>query len=313
MLLSIVIPVYKVEKFLEICLNSIIEQDGVTTDVYEIIAVDDGSPDRCPELLDDYAQRVPNMRVIHQANGGLSVARNTGLNAAKGEYVWFVDSDDWLAPGALKAVVNSLKHNPDVLQIGYMMAWPGRNEPVEVPHWEGFVSGMEAYRRNAVSAAAQFAVYKRRLLVEHGLQFMPGLLHEDLEFKPRVLYFADKFMNLPDSVYYYRQRETGSIMASFNIRNALHVIKGVNSLVEFIESKNATDSQKQVFGNQIGSSINVVVGRYKSFSPKERKTILQAMKQDTRCLRYMKLSWRLKYRMEALVLNLCLLCFGRKA
>ena len=94
-LISVVVPVYKVEKYLDECVQSIVNQ---THRNLEIILVDDGSPDRCPQLCDEWAEKDSRIRVIHQKNGGLSAARNAGLDVAKGDYIGFVDSDDYIAP-----------------------------------------------------------------------------------------------------------------------------------------------------------------------------------------------------------------------
>src|SRR5690349_12045451 len=113
-LLSIVLPVYRVQAYLRECLDSILEQSF--TD-FEVIAVDDCSPDHSGAILDEYAARDSRVRVVHlERNVGLGEARNAGLGHTHGEYVWFVDSDDWIAPGALAAVADRLRTaEPDVL------------------------------------------------------------------------------------------------------------------------------------------------------------------------------------------------------
>lgn len=106
--LSIIIPVYNVEKYLRECLDSCLEQN-VTSEEYEIICVDDGSPDNCGKILDEYALQYSNIRVIHKENGGLSSARNAGLDVAIGKYVWFVDSDDFIGRNILADLFDILK------------------------------------------------------------------------------------------------------------------------------------------------------------------------------------------------------------
>ena len=94
-LISVIVPVYKVEAYLDRCVQSIVDQTYMNL---EIILVDDGSPDRCPEICDAYAKKDARIKVVHQINGGVSSARNTGLKASRGEYIGFVDPDDWVAP-----------------------------------------------------------------------------------------------------------------------------------------------------------------------------------------------------------------------
>ena len=101
---SVIIPVYKVEKYLSECVESILSQDYQD---YEIILVDDGSPDRCPEICDEYARVYPQISVLHQANAGLACARNAGLDKANGEYIIFIDSDDYLISKSALSIINS--------------------------------------------------------------------------------------------------------------------------------------------------------------------------------------------------------------
>ena len=119
MKLSIIVPVYKVEKYLRRCLDSLLCQ-GFQENEYEIICVDDGSPDRCPQICDEYAKLHSNISVIHQKNAGIACARNTGIAAAKGEYVICIDSDDYLVDADILSCINEkTSSNPDVIMFGY--------------------------------------------------------------------------------------------------------------------------------------------------------------------------------------------------
>ena len=114
MKLSIIIPVYNVEQYIDECLHSVTSQ-GRTEDDYEIIVVNDGTLDNSMDIVDRYVCQHENISVIHQSNSGLSIARNTGLQHACGEYVWFVDSDDWIAEDALSFLFPLLDNGIDVL------------------------------------------------------------------------------------------------------------------------------------------------------------------------------------------------------
>ena len=117
--LSIVVPVYKVERYLPKCVESLLLQD-LSHEEYEIILVDDGSPDRCGEICDEYAARYSYIKVVHRKNGSLSAARNSGIEKAQGKYVQFVDSDDFLEPNVLKSLVNKMELDQlDVLRFNY--------------------------------------------------------------------------------------------------------------------------------------------------------------------------------------------------
>lgn len=117
-ILSIIVPVYNVEKYIEECLDSLTNQDA-SVDSYEIICIDDGSPDNCGSILDEYAKHNSNMTVIHQKNTGQAGARNAGLKIASGKYIWFVESDDFIPKYAVKLIVKEISEQPaDVFWIG---------------------------------------------------------------------------------------------------------------------------------------------------------------------------------------------------
>ena len=112
MKLSVVVPVYKVEKYLARCIESILEQSFAD---FELILVDDGSPDRCPAICDEYAQKDDRIKVIHQTNRGLSSARNAGIECASGEYIAFIDSDDFISKNMFSILMqNALDHQADI-------------------------------------------------------------------------------------------------------------------------------------------------------------------------------------------------------
>ena len=117
--ISIIVPVYKVEKYLDKCVNSIV---GQTYKNLEIILVDDGSPDNCPAMCDEWAQKDSRIKVIHKKNGGLSSARNAGLDACTGDYIGFVDSDDWIEPDMYEYLLNiGMKNNADVSRCEFVI------------------------------------------------------------------------------------------------------------------------------------------------------------------------------------------------
>ena len=213
-LLSIVLPVYKVQGYLRQCLDSLLEQSFHD---FEIVAVDDCSPDNSAAILAEYAARDERVRVVTLTqNVGLGRARNVGLEHAAGEYVWFVDSDDWLGRGALKAVAERLvATDADVLVGAYdKVFWDGRVQTVAANAVlaaapETFT--MESWPRiNEVLHVAWNRVVRRDLLIRLGFEFEQGW-YEDVSFTFPVMAAAQRITGLPMTLVHYRQRRTGAI------------------------------------------------------------------------------------------------------
>lgn len=209
MKLSVVIPVYKVEAYLDFCLKSVVRQ-GV--DDCEIILVDDASPDGSGALCDTWARKNPRFRVIHcTENRGLSVARNNGLDAATGEYVTFVDSDDYISPHALQANMDLLARYPEADVVEYpVCVYHGTPEAYrytpgacEITDYAGWVHG-----RGYVHCYAWNKIY--RLSLWNGLRFPEGKWYEDIFTVPSALRRARYILRSDKGLYFYRGRE-GSI------------------------------------------------------------------------------------------------------
>ncbi|WP_213454142.1 bifunctional glycosyltransferase/CDP-glycerol:glycerophosphate glycerophosphotransferase [Rhizomonospora bruguierae] len=213
-LLSVVVPCYKVQGYLRECLDSILDQRF--TDL-EVIAIDDRSPDHSGEILAEYAARDPRVRVLTPPeNVGLGRARNLGLDAATGEYVWFVDSDDWLTPGAIGAVAQRLRDGRlDALIVDYVRAhWDGRIEPsssVDVlpaaPDEFALHEWLPAFR---ILHVAWNKIIRRELLLQLNFRFESGW-YEDVSFTYPVLGAARRIGVLNRVCVNYRQRRTGAI------------------------------------------------------------------------------------------------------
>lgn len=214
--LSIVLPCYGVQAFLRQCLDSILEQSF--RDI-EVIGIDDASPDHSGQILDEYAERDGRLRVIHlDENVGLGGGRNVGLDEARGDYVLFVDSDDWLADGALEAIAHRLRHvRPDVLFFDYARAyWDGRKRRNVLDHLlreppppDVFELGQRPSVMQIMMTAWNKA-FRTDFLRETGLRFAPGY-YEDLVVTYPILMLADRISLLDRVCYYYRQRRAGAI------------------------------------------------------------------------------------------------------
>lgn len=251
-LVSIIIPVYNVEMYLERCITSIIDQ---TYTNIEIILVDDGSPDKCPQMCDEWARKDNRIRVIHKENGGLSNARNAGLEAAKGEYIWFVDSDDWLLPNALNDVLSAINIHPEIdVFSSYMRRYHEQSNKygdVESPFYGQIFCGKE-YMKHCPKGASQRFIYRRFFIVDNGLRFYPEVLHEDGIWGNMMLYLAKSVYMLERPIYVYRLRSEGSIMSNIKVKSAYDLIKGHKVLVEFMCNKVRKEDQHffryQIYG-----------------------------------------------------------------
>lgn len=230
---SVVIPVYNVEDYLDRCVRSVLEQ---TLSDLQIILVDDGSPDRCPGMCDDYARQDPRIQVIHKRNGGLASARNAGMKAATGKWLFFLDSDDWLEPDGLERLYNEAEAR-DVDFVRYRSirsGWPGMAphapcmvEAVRELH-EGFYDEdaivKELYPRllatseltmGAVVGACS-SLYRMDFLRENDLMFYEEVkFSEDLVFSARVVRAAKRFYFLDAPGVYHYFYNPNSISKSF--------------------------------------------------------------------------------------------------
>lgn len=205
MKLSIIVPVYRVEAVLDRCVGSIIGQN--LTD-YEVILVDDGSPDRCPQLCDEWAGRDSHIRVIHKQNGGLSDARNAGLDVAEGELVTFVDSDDFLAPDTYSQVL-PLSADADIVEFPlYRFYGSQRQEVISFPDKQ--YSDMKEYWLQGHAYEHCYAwnkIYRRHLF--NDVQFPVGKVFEDTATLPRLLKNANTVATTSRGMYHYCANDAG--------------------------------------------------------------------------------------------------------
>lgn len=214
--ISVIVPIYKVETTLEKCVESIVKQ---TNKNIEIILVDDGSPDRCPEMCDEYAKRDNRIRVIHKENGGLSDARNAGLKVAKGEYVMYVDSDDFLETDACKRLLNHMQPDIDfvvgaIRQVeGQRITYQRHTNIVPGKKYSSRDFVINSIKKNEWFAPACLNLYRRSFLLSNQLFFKNGYYYEDMEILLRLYLSAEYVVYVDYPFYNYVIREN-SIMTS---------------------------------------------------------------------------------------------------
>ena len=244
-LISVVIPVYNVEKYLEECIESVLRQSYQN---FEIILVDDGSTDRSGIICDTYAAQDKRIQVVHQKNGGLSVARNTGFERSSGEYIYFLDSDDWIVPETLAGLVNKLKEDDAEAVFFDAKSFLDGDETVKIEQRyirkhmylpaDGYTVFGLLQRNKEYHSAVPLLCMRRSLLVENSLAFFPGILYEDMLFTYQV-YCKVKRITYLNKALYHRRYRSNSIMTSRkskkNFESACAVYKKVR---EFSQEEN---------------------------------------------------------------------------
>lgn len=242
--LSLIIPVYNVEAYLRQCLDSVLNQ---TFPDWEAVCINDGSTDNSAAILEEYASKDSRFQVVTQPNGGLSAARNTGLDAAKGEYLLFLDSDDWLEPEALETIASSL-NGEDMLCFSGRRFFEDKNnfKPSDVLPEKTYRSGMDYYNENALSkrdfafVCVVLRAYRRVFLAEHNLRFKEGIFHEDNLFTPIACYFARQAKQINACLYDYRVR-ANSITTTVDLKRLTDLMETANALAAFFTSKQGFD------------------------------------------------------------------------
>lgn len=268
-LISIIVPVFKTEKFLKKCLDTIVNQ--TLTDI-EIICVNDGSPDNSLEILNEYASKDKRIKVISQENSGPSVARNTGIAVATGEYIGFVDSDDWIDLDFYEKLYTAAKkYDADIAVCGIKrikgnkqkLFMTIKKEKFTVDRDEKFKIG-DIPKKNYVWNK----IYKFKLFREHNLQFEAGMYYEDIYFSSQIFLYARSVVTVPKISYNYMVN-SGSIVGSKNTLKEEHFRDNNEKTMRFLEANNVN----------INSIVNHVE-RYKIFGLTLLKTVTYKCKKD---------------------------------
>lgn len=243
MKLSVIIPVYNVEKYLRKCLDSVIYPELCD---YEIVIVNDGSTDLSPTIAEEYCQRFPTFcRMITTPNGGLGHARNVGLDAAAGEYVLFLDSDDYLSDKALLRIIDLLSEPFDIYSFGLISVTESGKELsfacYSAP--EGSLSLSSHPLMLSEFPCACGKIFRRSLFINSGILFPSRVWYEDLRTIPKLYIYAETIINRPHRWYYYVQR-SGSITNSVDAQRNLEIIDAVDDLLGFYKAAGKYDEYR---------------------------------------------------------------------
>ena len=215
-LVSIIVPVYKVEQYLKRCMDSVLNQ---TYKNIEVILVNDGSPDNCPALCDEYAKIDSRVRVIHKENGGLSSARNVALDSVKGDYIFFVDSDDWLALDTLEVLNEYLEEDYDM--ISFQRTYLTEEKVVEKGEKNPKDMDVSQYIDVSFLGRYDFFVTTKIFKAEvfNNIRFLEGRNYEDLEIMHRLFLNMKKVVGLDYFLYYYWKGNEGAITNTITMKN----------------------------------------------------------------------------------------------
>lgn len=232
-LISIIVPVYKVEKYLEKCVNSILKQ---TYTNLEIILVDDGSPDKCGQLCDELAKTDDRIKVFHKENGGLSDARNYGVERANGEYIGFVDSDDYIHECMYEELYKAIKKSgTSIAECGVTRVYKNTLRP----HYEGedyfLVLDREGYLKEYLENKRLYGSAWCKLIhrdLAKKIKFPTGKIYEDAFYTLELLKTVDKYTLISGNYYYYYIRENSITTRSFSSKN-MDYIEIMNEIEDY--------------------------------------------------------------------------------
>lgn len=272
-LISIIVPIYNVEEYIHQCVDSIINQ---TYTNLEIILVNDGSPDICGTICDDYALQDARVKVIHKTNGGLSDARNTGLDNAKGEYIVFTDSDDFIHPQFVECLYSNIG-DADMAFCDLLPYYEDKTEinqskitscPTMVFEDDFLIKNIPTYRSPIVIVAWN-KLYKR--FIWDDLRYPVGKIHEDEFVIHHILDKCDKVILCDEQLYYYRQRED-SIMGVMSEERFINSIEFLEEREEFFLKKNMQKEAKDAHNSKYARYLNPYITNqspiFKQVSPK---------------------------------------------
>lgn len=299
---SVIVPVYKVERYLAGCLDSILAQ---SFEDYEIIAVNDGSPDGSQTILEDYQSRYPQrICVLQKKNGGLSDARNYGIERARGDYLVFVDSDDSVVPQMLSLLEEQIQsHKPDVIGFradcvdGEGKTYDVMTKPV-FSALKGDAAIRELVLHRACFEPAWGFVYKRDYWNKQGFAFTKGIYHEDYALIPLVVLLADSVSCIEASLYRYVSNPEGitkKLSPQREKQLATDLLSGYDGMVSACQSIPPMDEEgMKLFWHYMASSL---IYRLESLSdPNFRASYRRELKQRRVIRRVMNNTWKRKIR-----------------
>ena len=289
---SIIVPIYKVEQELDRCIQSILKQSYANL---EIILIDDGSPDKCPKMCDTYAQQDSRIKVLHKENGGLSDARNAGLDIATGEFFAFIDSDDWVADNFIECLVGSIiETDPDIAVCGFALV----NNLGQMRHYVADKEREILEHDQALSALFVQQKFEctictkmyRRILFKN-IRFPKGRLYEDIAVSLPLFDKSRRCVIINNELYYYFQR-SGSIVNSKFSKKRLDMLEYVQKMIDYSHAHNHKyDLEAESF--YLKAIMTNVLHAYKDTDAEDAPKCIVFLKNELR--KHKKYIWGNKY------------------
>lgn len=306
MFLSIIVPSYNVGPYVEDCLKSCVSQNYPQSE-YEIIVINDGSKDNTLEVVNQFvaSQQVENIRVVSQENYGLSATRNRGITLAQGDYVWFVDSDDWIAEHSIPEIAQIVQrcHQPEVVVLNAILRKDGTDQVIDrgLAQTEG--DGQYVYFNSYIFpySGAPFYVYNRKFLLDNNLTFKEGIYFEDCLFTPIILSRAKRCVYYSTPAYIYRLRESSITTSSISEKKLYDSITVAESLIENIS--NPQSIFKSVLQDATCRTYEVLFRYYILKSTKEVQTKFLSIVNSNKNWRSMLKGSVLKHKVYYLIMR----------
>lgn len=264
---SVIVPVYNVEQYLERCVDSILAQ---TYADIELVLVDDGSTDQSPSICDEYARIDERVVVVHQNNGGLSAARNTGLRKACGKYILFVDSDDYILPDACRSLMKIAEESGSDIVTGEARKFEcgASTHMSNYDLGSGCCSGPEYLKlqleHGVYRASACINLYRREFLLNHCLFFYPGIFHEDEEWTPRVFIKARSVRSAGIVFYHYMIRPNSITRMDSKIKHGEDLMCICKKLISYGEEATDIELKRLLFDHALVLYFQGIVYRYEN-------------------------------------------------
>lgn len=278
-LVSIIVPIYKVEKYLRQCIESIIEQ---THKNIEILLIDDGSPDTSLQICEEYAKKDSRIKVFSKPNGGLSDARNYGLERCKGKYIAFIDSDDYVHKEYIQELLKKcIETKSDIAMCGIKRVDDNGQELEEIEITDKQIQTgkemiLEINDYSTTNVVAWNKLYKRHLF--NNIEYPKGKLHEDEFTTHKLLYNANQIAITQEKLYFYRYNANSIMNSSLSIKR-LHILEALEDRLKYFK----TNNEEEIYNNTIIRYIDTIIYLYNISNAKKdkeiRKKILEKYKE----------------------------------